>query len=371
MRRVEDIAIGFSLPNDDCALSAHGLDVSTVLGGNIHRDLSDVSSRKCGVTGCSKLSRGNKRLCISHGGGRRCSLANCSKSARSNSTLCIAHGGGKRCAQLGCTKSAIGRSDCCAMHGGGKRCIYAGCLKVAQGNKGLCIAHGGGKRCCWEGCRLPIKRANIMFCRFHSDWQESRGTGAQHSPPEDCSKSRLLMEQLDMEGSRRSSCQSNSDFLDMATEIPVDVTISKEERSSFKKLPDFNEVSDGESTSENAWMGLHCEDMSNGMFSNFCSGVSRQRIKISHNDTDIDLLPHYYPKSMQLSMQLIAPDSGPSQLAETLVTRLEQGCRRKFIESDGSIHNEATTSYVQKQLCWSDANSHGGWSFLELSNEVL
>ncbi|KAI9996133.1 hypothetical protein PInf_013516 [Phytophthora infestans] len=139
-------------------------------------------SKRCGVTGCTRVAQGTSALCCAHGGGRKCSVKKCDK-YDAGQGLCLAHGGGRDCTTNGCTKKAIryglcsghgGRARCkvegcekydrgqgkCKAHGGGYMCKMQGCKKKDKGG-GLCVAHGGGKKCYVEGYDAKLKAAAV------------------------------------------------------------------------------------------------------------------------------------------------------------------------------------------------------------------
>ncbi|KAG2864640.1 hypothetical protein PC113_g4387 [Phytophthora cactorum] len=111
-------------------------------------------SKRCGVTGCTRVAQGTSALCCAHGGGRKCSVKKCDK-YDAGLGLCLAHGGGRDCTMNDCTKKAI-RYGLCSGHGGRARCKVEGCEKYDRG-QGKCKAHGGGYFCKVQGCNKKDK----------------------------------------------------------------------------------------------------------------------------------------------------------------------------------------------------------------------
>ncbi|KAI9907382.1 hypothetical protein PsorP6_004705 [Peronosclerospora sorghi] len=110
-------------------------------------------SKRCGMTGCTRVALGTSALCCAHGGGRKCSFKKCDK-YDAGQGLCLAHGGGRDCKMSGCTKKAI-RYGLCSGHGGRARCKVEGCEKYDRG-QGKCKAHGGGYFCKVQGFVLDV-----------------------------------------------------------------------------------------------------------------------------------------------------------------------------------------------------------------------
>lgn len=143
-------------------------------------------SKRCSVTGCTRVALGVSALCCAHGGGRKCSVKKCEKYDAGRG-FCLAHGGGRACRIEGCTKKQIrygfcsghgGRARCkvdgcdkydrgqgkCKMHGGGYFCKVDGCTKKDKGG-GFCASHGGGKKCYVDGCSTPCVGGGR--CKLH------------------------------------------------------------------------------------------------------------------------------------------------------------------------------------------------------------
>ncbi|KAG6972406.1 hypothetical protein JG687_00001470 [Phytophthora cactorum] len=121
-------------------------------------------SKRCGVTGCTRVAQGTSALCCAHGGGRKCSVKKCDK-YDAGLGLCLAHGGGRDCTMNDCTKKAI-RYGLCSGHGGRARCKVEGCEKYDRG-QGKCKAHGGGYFCKVQGCNKKDKGGGL--CVAHDD----------------------------------------------------------------------------------------------------------------------------------------------------------------------------------------------------------
>ncbi|KAG4049156.1 hypothetical protein PC123_g15551 [Phytophthora cactorum] len=103
-------------------------------------EAADRRCYQCRFENCPKFAQGGG-LCIAHGGGYRCQTPFC---AFFNLRTCPDHGGSKRCGVTGCTRVAQGTSALCCAHGGGRKCSVKKCDKYDAG-LGLCLAHGGGR----------------------------------------------------------------------------------------------------------------------------------------------------------------------------------------------------------------------------------
>ncbi|RLN05683.1 hypothetical protein BBJ28_00012517 [Nothophytophthora sp. Chile5] len=155
-------------------------------------------SKRCGITGCTRVALGASALCCAHGGGRKCTVKKCEK-YDAGQGFCLAHGGGRDCTVSGCSKKAIryglcsghgGRARCkvegctkydrgqgkCKSHGGGYFCKIQGCSKKDKGG-GLCAAHGGGKKCYVEGCATPCVGGGR--CKLHGGGKRCQAEGCR------------------------------------------------------------------------------------------------------------------------------------------------------------------------------------------------